>query len=55
MLYKIKQARWFDLNLATVHEKDYKQAVTLAGRMGTRWAWQNPIEQAIYGWWLQAV
>lgn len=31
MLYKIKQARWFDLNLATVHERDYRQAVTLAG------------------------
>ena len=31
MLYRIKQARWFDLNLATIHEKDYKQAIVQAG------------------------
>lgn len=31
MLYRIKQARWFDLNLSAVHERDYKSAVTQAG------------------------
>lgn len=31
MLYRIKQARWFDLNLAQMHEKDYHRAIVQAG------------------------
>lgn len=31
MLYRIKQARWFDLNLSLAHEKDYQRAVVNAG------------------------
>lgn len=31
MLYRIKQARWFDLNLAQMHEKDYQRAIVQAG------------------------
>lgn len=31
MLYRVKQARWFDLNLAQLHEKDYQRGVVQAG------------------------
>lgn len=31
MLYKIKQARWYDLQLAVVHEKSYNIGVVQAG------------------------
>lgn len=31
LLYRIKQARWFDLNLAQIHEKDYQRGVIQAG------------------------
>lgn len=31
MLYVIKQARWFDVNLAQYHEKQYRNGVTRAG------------------------
>lgn len=31
LLYKVKQARWFDLNLAQMHERDYQRAIVQAG------------------------
>lgn len=31
MLYRIKQARWFDLQLAIAHERDYQRSVVQAG------------------------
>lgn len=31
LLYRIKQARWFDLNLAQLHEREYQKAVVQAG------------------------
>lgn len=31
MLYRIKQARWFDLNLSQLHDRDYQRAITQAG------------------------
>lgn len=31
MLYRIKQARWFDLNLSQMHERDYQRAIVQAG------------------------
>lgn len=31
MLYRVKQARWFDLNLSQMHERDYQRAIVQAG------------------------
>lgn len=31
MLYRVKQARWFDLTLSQMHEKDYQLGVVQAG------------------------
>lgn len=39
MLYRIKQARWYDLTLAQLHEKDYQKGIVQAGAdrlLGTR-------------------
>lgn len=31
LLYRVKQARWFDLNLSQLHERDYQRGVIQAG------------------------